>query len=136
MITNTTLDYNPGNGGFARSPTVLKALKRTLQEVLGSDRWYGTMPKECIIAWLMETTDIDEVIATEMKAREKKEKKKRERKQKKEQKRKERNAELRRRTKAMAIAYYVKEAEYYIEEREYYEEQYDDEPPEPHRGNA
>jgi hypothetical protein len=36
----------------------------------------------------------------------------------------------------MAIAYYVKEAEYYIEEREYYEEQYDDEPPEPHRGNA
>ena len=58
----------------------------------------------------------------------KKEERNRERKQKKEQKRKEKNAEIRRRTGAMAIAYYVKEAEYYLEEREYFvEEKYDDE---------
>jgi hypothetical protein len=44
MITNATSNYNSGNGGFARSPTLLKALKRTLQEMLGSGRWYGTMP--------------------------------------------------------------------------------------------
>jgi hypothetical protein len=53
-------------------------------------------------------------------------------KTKKEQKRKEKNAELRRRTKAMAIAYrqaeceyYYEEAEQYHEEREYDEEQHD-----------
>ena len=92
MITNTTLDYNSGNGGFARSPTVLRALKRALQDMPGSDRWYETMPKECVIVWTMETTDLEEVIATEeMKAKEeKKKRKKRERKQKKEQKGKER----------------------------------------------
>jgi hypothetical protein len=115
VIANTTLGYNSGNGGFARSPTALRALKTALQEILGSGRWYGTMSKECMTVWIMETTGLEEVIAEEMKAK----KKKGERKQKKEQKREERNAELRRRTKAMAIAYYVKEAEYYIEEREY-----------------
>jgi hypothetical protein len=84
--------------------------------VLGSDKWYGTMPRECMAVWIMETTDLEEVIATEeMKAKEEEKKeKKRERKQKKEQKRKERNAELRRRTKAREIAHYDNEAEYYI----------------------
>jgi hypothetical protein len=48
MITNATLDYNSGNGRFARSPTLLKALKKTLQEMIGSDRWYGTMPKKSV----------------------------------------------------------------------------------------
>jgi hypothetical protein len=123
MIANTTLDSNSGNGGCVRSPTILNALKRALQEMLGSNRWYGTMPKECMIAWVMETTDLEEMTATgENKA-------KRERKKTKERAKKtgKENAELRRRTKAMAIAYYVKEAEYYIKEREYYEEQYDDE---------
>jgi hypothetical protein len=68
--------------------TALKALKRALQEIPGSDRWYGTMPKECMTAWIMETTGLEEVIATEeMKAKEeekgkKKKKKKRERKKK------------------------------------------------------
>ena len=33
--------------------------------MLGSDMWYGTMPKECMIVWIMETTDLEEVIATE-----------------------------------------------------------------------
>jgi hypothetical protein len=32
--------------------TVLEAPKRTLQELLGSDRWYGTMPKECMLVLL------------------------------------------------------------------------------------
>jgi hypothetical protein len=36
-ITNTTLDYNSGNGNFARSPTSLKTFKRALQEMLGCD---------------------------------------------------------------------------------------------------
>jgi hypothetical protein len=65
-----------------------------------------------MIAWIIETTDHEEVKATEeMKAKGKKEKeKKRERKQKKEQKRKEKNAELRRRTEAKAIT--NRQAEY------------------------
>ena len=45
--------------------TLLKALKRTLQEMLGTDRWYGAMPKVCVIVWTMETTELEEVIATE-----------------------------------------------------------------------
>ena len=65
MITNATLSYNEGNGGFASKPTLLKALKRTLQEMLGTDRWYGTMPKVCMIVWVMKTTDPEEVIDTE-----------------------------------------------------------------------
>jgi hypothetical protein len=35
-ITNAALNYNEGNGGFASKPTLLKALKRTLQEMLGT----------------------------------------------------------------------------------------------------
>jgi len=108
---------------FASKPTLLKALKRTLQEMLGIDRWYGTMPIVCMIVWILrKTTDLEEVIA----AIEKKERK-RKRKRKKEQKRKERNAELRRRKKAREIAYYDEEVEYYHEERAAFEEQYDDE---------
>jgi hypothetical protein len=64
MITNATLICNEGNGGFASKPTLLKALKRTLQEMIGTDRWYGTMPKECMAVWIMVTTDLEEVIAT------------------------------------------------------------------------
>ena len=114
--------------------TLLKALKRTLQEMIGTDRWYGTMPKVCVIAWIMKTTDPEEVIDTEeMEVKKKKKKEmKRERKRKKEQKRKERNAKLRRRTEARAIANrqaeyedYAKEAEYYLEECAAFEEQYD-----------
>jgi hypothetical protein len=57
------LGYNSGNGGFARSPTALRALKTALQEILGSGRWYGTMSKECMTVWIMETTGLEEVIA-------------------------------------------------------------------------
>ena len=35
MITNRTSDYTSGSGCLAKTPTVLKALKRTLQELLG-----------------------------------------------------------------------------------------------------
>jgi hypothetical protein len=77
MITNNaTLICNSGNGGFARSPTLPKALKRTLQEMLGTDRWYGTMPKECMIVWIMVTTDLEEVIHTEVMEVKKKNRKK------------------------------------------------------------
>jgi hypothetical protein len=34
VIMNATLSYNEGNGGFASNPTLLKALKRTLQEMI------------------------------------------------------------------------------------------------------
>ena len=105
-----------------RYPAILKALKRTLQEMLGIDRWYGTMPIVCMIVWILQkTTDIEEVIAPEKKER------KRTRKRKKEQKRKERNAELRRRKKDREFAYYAEEIGYYDEERAAFEEQYDDE---------
>jgi hypothetical protein len=91
-IINTALGYNSGNGSFARLPTLLKTFKRALQEMLGCDRWYGAMPKGCVIAWVMETTDREEIIATEeMKAKEKKRKKRKEkenkRKSRKERKR-------------------------------------------------
>jgi hypothetical protein len=92
MITNTTSDYNSRNGPFVRSPTTLKAFKMTPQEVLGIGRWYGTMPKECMAVWVIETADPNEVKATkEMLQEEAKERKKKEtkrkRRKKKEQKR-------------------------------------------------
>jgi hypothetical protein len=64
VIANAALIYNEGNGGFASKPTlcILEALKRTLQEMLGTGRWYGTMPKVCMIVWIMKTTDLEEVI--------------------------------------------------------------------------
>jgi hypothetical protein len=45
--------------------SLLKALKRTLQEMIGTGRWYGTMPKVCVIVWVMKTTAPEEVIDTE-----------------------------------------------------------------------
>jgi hypothetical protein len=72
--TTTTLGYNPENDHFARSPAVLKTFKRALllQEMLGNDRWYGTMPKECMVVWILHTTVPEEVKAIEeMKAKEK-----------------------------------------------------------------
>jgi hypothetical protein len=86
--------------------------------MLGTDRWYGTMPKVCLcwIVWVIETTELEEVIAAvDMETKQKKQKeRKRERKRKKEQKGKERNAELRRRKKDREFAYYAEEFEYYI----------------------
>jgi hypothetical protein len=67
---------------------VLKALKRALQEVLGSGRWYGTMPKGCVVVWIIVSKgDREEMIATgELK--EKKEEKKEEKKDKSRKERK------------------------------------------------
>ena len=57
-----------GNGGFASKPTLFKALKRALQEMLGIDRWYGTMPIVCMILWIMQNPmDIEEMIAARQK---------------------------------------------------------------------
>jgi hypothetical protein len=42
---------------FASKPTLFKALKGTLQEMLGIDRWYGTMPIVCMIVWIMQKPD-------------------------------------------------------------------------------
>jgi hypothetical protein len=64
-IINTALDYNSGNGNFARSPKLLRAFNRALQEVLGCGRWYGTMPIGCMIVWVIEKSDREEVKATE-----------------------------------------------------------------------
>ena len=87
---------------------MLKALKRTLQELLGNDRWYGTLTKECIMAWIIVMTDREEMTATEeMLQKERKERKTKEKKRKrnkrKEQKRKEKNAELRRDAEALHV---------------------------------
>ena len=43
-ITNQAADHATRNSAITSSPTVFRALKRTLQELLGSVRWYGTMP--------------------------------------------------------------------------------------------
>jgi hypothetical protein len=49
MITNRTSDCTSGSGCLVKTPTVLKALKRTLQELLGSDRWYETLTMGCMM---------------------------------------------------------------------------------------
>jgi hypothetical protein len=135
ITSECSLDlYNEGNGGFASKPTLLKALKRALQEMPGTDRWYGTMPKECMTIWIMETTGLEEVIDTEVmevkKTKTEGNEKRKKTKERAEKEGKERET-IRRRTKAREIAYYIyiNEAEYYLylEERERHEEQYDDE---------
>jgi hypothetical protein len=67
---------------FAKTPTALKALKRTLQELLGSGRWYGTLAMGCVIVWIIVTTDPEEMIATEevLQQEEAKERKRKEKK--------------------------------------------------------
>jgi hypothetical protein len=80
---------------------------------------------EAMVVWTMTMKGREEMHGSreEMFQEERKNKeKKRQGKQRKEQKRKENNAELRRRSKAMAIAYYYEEAEHYYEEHEYDEE--------------
>jgi hypothetical protein len=63
-VINTTMDYNSGNGSYCQiTHTLLKAFKRALQEMLGCGRWYGTMPMGCVMAWVIETTDHEEVKA-------------------------------------------------------------------------
>jgi hypothetical protein len=52
-----TRDYISGSGYFVRSPMTRKTSKRALQELLGCDRWYGTMPIECMVVWVIETTE-------------------------------------------------------------------------------
>ena len=102
QLVNLTSDFISGDGTLAKTPTGLRAGKRTLQELLGSGRWYGTLTKENMIVWIILTTTHEETAIEEMtqeKAKERKRKKRKEKeKEKKEQKRKGNNAELRRRT--------------------------------------
>jgi hypothetical protein len=54
------------------------------------DKWYGTMPMGCMIVWAIETTDHEEVKATEaLKAQKKKEKERKKTKERAEKKGKE-----------------------------------------------
>jgi hypothetical protein len=87
MITNTTSDYTSGNAPLTKTPMALEALKRTLQELLGSgSRWYGTLTKGCVIAWIIGTTGPEEMIASteEMKTKEEEKERKQKRKKTKE----------------------------------------------------
>jgi hypothetical protein len=126
-----------GTASLPVHPRYSKLLRgHSLQELLGSDRWYGSMPKECMVIWIIVLhDDREETIVTrsgykqKIKKRKKKENK-RERKERQKQKRKEKNAELRRDTacaQAMAIAdRQAMEVEYYIEVYEgYYEDKYE-----------
>jgi hypothetical protein len=77
-ITNQAADHATRNSAIASSPTVLGALKRTLQELLGSVRWYGTMPIEYLVVWAIAPYDDreemivnEELIKEEIKEREK-----------------------------------------------------------------
>ena len=56
-ITNRAMDHATRHSAITSTPTVLGALKRTLQELLGSDRWYGTMPIECLVVWIIALHD-------------------------------------------------------------------------------
>jgi hypothetical protein len=56
-ITNRAADHATRHSAITSTPTVLEALKRALQELLGSDRWYGTMPMECMVMWIMVLND-------------------------------------------------------------------------------
>jgi hypothetical protein len=88
MITNQISDLVSGHSPITSTATVLEALKKTLQELLGSDRWYGTMPKGCVIAWIIVLKgNREEVIVTESEVRRRNETK---RKRKKDKSRKER----------------------------------------------
>jgi hypothetical protein len=112
-ITNRTSGHASRHSAITSIPTVLRALKKALQELLGSGRWHGSMPKGCMVVWIMALKDgrkeavVTEELIYKRKEERKRRERKRERKQKKEQERKEKNAELRRdtaRAKAMAIA--------------------------------
>jgi hypothetical protein len=56
-ITNLAADHATRHSAITSTPTVLGALKRTFQELLGSDRWYGTMPMECLVVWIIALHD-------------------------------------------------------------------------------
>ena len=56
-ITNRAADHATRHSAITSTPTVLGALKRTLQELLGSDRWYGTMPIGYLVVWIIALHD-------------------------------------------------------------------------------
>jgi hypothetical protein len=99
-ITYRAMDQATRHSVITSSLTVLGALQRAIQELLGSARWYGTMPIGYLVVWIIALYgDREETIANEELIQEgKKERKKKwmksERKRRKEHKRKEGNAEM------------------------------------------
>jgi hypothetical protein len=52
-ITNRAMAHATRHSAITSSLTVLEALQRTLQELLGSIRWYGAMPIGYFVVWIM-----------------------------------------------------------------------------------
>ena len=72
------MDQAKRHSAITSSLTVLEALQRALQELLGSVRWYGTMPIGYLVVWIIALyDDREETIANEeLIQEEKKERKK------------------------------------------------------------
>jgi hypothetical protein len=78
-VANRAADHATRHSAISSTPTVLGALKRTPQGLLGSDRWHGTMPIESLVVWIIalhddreETAVQEELIQEGKKEREKK----------------------------------------------------------------
>jgi hypothetical protein len=54
-LKNRAMDHATRHSVITSSLTVLEALQRTLQELLGSVRWYGTMPIGYLVVWIICT---------------------------------------------------------------------------------
>ena len=78
------MDHATRHSVITSSLTVLEALQRTLQELLCSIRWHGTMPIGYLVVWIIALhADREETIANEELIQEgKKERKKNGRKEK------------------------------------------------------
>jgi hypothetical protein len=77
-ITNRAMDQATRQSVITSSLTVLEALQMTLQELLGSVRWYGTMPIGYLVVLIIvlyddreETIANEELIQEEKKRKEK-----------------------------------------------------------------
>ena len=82
------MDHATRHSVITSSLTVLEALQRTLQELLGSIRWYGTMPIGYLVVWIIalhddreETTANEELIQEGGKERKKMEEKRKQTKE-------------------------------------------------------
>ena len=51
------MDQAKRHSAITSSLAVLEALQRTLQELLGSVRWYGTMPIGYLVVWIIALYD-------------------------------------------------------------------------------
>ena len=51
------MDHATRHSAITSSLTALEALQRALQELLGSTRWYGTMPIGYLVVWITALHD-------------------------------------------------------------------------------